>query len=343
MEELKRLVCVDKEQLEWQLYVEPELEPGQVRVKSEHSVSKHGTEMAAYKGYELARGAYDRSSQLFGELEAADYYPVRAGNMFVGRITAKHSDVEELDLGDEVFGRGGFSTTHTVAAGSCRRLPAGISWQSAVCVDPTEFALGAVRDAQIRVGDNVAVFGLGAIGLMVVQLARIAGVKRVIGVEPIAKRREIARILGADDLIDPMEADAGAEIKRLTGGRGADACIEYSGSRSGLQSAIRGVAFGGAVVAGAYPKPYDAGLDFGGEAHINRPSLIFSRANSDPSRDHPRWNHARIIEASLELLAQGKISGDLVVAPVVPFDDLLEHYPKIATDPSAYIKLGAKH
>ena len=337
------LLCTGTGELEWHEYQDPCLSSGQVKVESKYSVSKHGTEMALYKGYEMARGGYDEGTQLFAGTPSTDYYPVPVGNMFVGQVVERHPDVTEFRVGDMVFGHGGFRSTHVVPALDCQKMAAGMSWKTALCIDPAEFALSAVRDAGVRVGDNVAVFGLGAIGLMVVQLLGLAGVRSIIGVDPLPGRREIARHYGADHLLVPDDIDAGREIKRLTGGLGADVCIEFSGSRSGLQHALRGVAFGGTVAAGAYPGPYDAGLDFGAEAHWNRPNLIFTRACSDPNRDHPRWDDQRIIDTCHDLLAGGKLSGDHIVTPVVRFDDLLDEYPNIARDPDNYIKLGVEH
>jgi len=198
-----------------------------------------------------------------------------------------------------------------------------------------------VRDGHVRVGDAVAVFGMGAIGLMAVQIARLAGASLVIAVEPLAGRRALARRLGADLVLDPTDCDAGLEIKRATDRRGVDVAIEFSGSRQALQHALRGVAFGGTVVAGAFPPPYDAGLDFGAEAHINTPTIVFSRACSQPNRDHPRWDEGRILDVCLRLLIAGRISGEEIVTPVVKFDELPGEYPKIITEPERYIKLGA--
>ena len=342
-EEKKALFCTGQQRLEWQNYVEPELGSGQIRVQSNYSVAKHGTEMAFFKGYEPARGSWNAQTQMFEPKNATDFYPGRVGNMFVGPVVEVHPDVNEFGLGDMVFGHGGFSTTHTVFASRCRKLTEGLSWESAVCLDPAEFALGAVRDAKLRVGDNVAIFGLGAIGLLVVQMAKLAGCRSIIGIDPLPNRREIGIHLGADDVLNPLELDIGAKIRGLTGGRGADVCVEYSGSRQGLQQALRGVAYGGTVVAGAYPGPYEAGLDLGAEAHFNRPDLIFSRACSSPDREHPRWDNQRILDTCYEMITQGRISGDRIVTPVVKFDDLLEEYPKILSHPDTYVKLGVKH
>ena len=76
-----------------------------------------------------------------------------------------------------------------------------------------------------------------------------------------------------------------------------------------LQAAIRGVAFGGTVVAGAAPAPYGPGLDLGAEAHYNRPNLIFSRACSDPNREYPRWNENRVYRHLLATAHRGKTNG----------------------------------
>ena len=96
-------------------------------------------------------------------------------------------------------------------------------------------------------------------------------------------------------------------------------------------------------MAAAYPAPYDAGLDLGAEAHFNRPNLIFSRACSEPNRDHPRWDNRRIQNTCYDLLVDGRISGDGIVSPVVGFDELLDEYPNIERDPNMYVKLGVEH
>jgi threonine dehydrogenase-like Zn-dependent dehydrogenase len=89
-----------------------------------------------------------------------------------------------------------------------------MSWKSAVCLDPAEFAFAAVRDGHVRIGDAVAVSGMGAIGLMVVQLARLAGASQVIAIDPLPSRRAIAEQLGATATLDPRACDVGLTLKR---------------------------------------------------------------------------------------------------------------------------------
>ena len=269
-------------------------------------------------------------------------YPVALGNICVGEVTEVGAGVPALAVGERVFRYGSLREEHVWPADSVRRLPDGVPWQAAVCLDPADFALGAVRDGHVRIGDAVAVFGLGAIGLLAIQLARLAGAYPVIGVDPIPLRRAAAEECGVDLLLDPTACDAGLEIKRATGKRGADVCIEYSGSHLALQAALRGVAYLGTVVAGAWPGSYPAGLDFGAEAHMNRPRIVFSRACSEPNPDHPNWDEQRIFEVCWRLLRDGALKCEPIVQPVVAFDDLLVEYPKIATHPHENIKLGVR-
>lgn len=340
----KQLFCPSPERFEWREYEDPELEEGQVLIHSQFSAAKHGTEMAFHKGYAAARGRFDREYQLFMPVESpGPGGGGGGGNMTVGKVVAVGPGVTDLAAGDRVLTHGGFRQTHIRPEERCWKLPEDFPWTSAVCLDPADFAMGAVRDGHVRVGDGVAIFGMGAIGLMAVQIARVGGASPIIAVEPLKNRRAVAGQVGADVVLDPTACDAGLEIKKATGGRGADVMIEYSGARPALQAALRGVAYGGTVVAGAFPPPYDAGLDLGAEAHLNVPNIVFSRSCSEPNRDHPRWDEARIFDACMRLLLAGKISGEKVVTPVVSFEDLLTEYPKIATEPDVYIKLGAEY
>jgi threonine dehydrogenase-like Zn-dependent dehydrogenase len=342
----RELVCVAQERLAWREYDEPPLAPDEVRIQSDFSAAKHGTEMAMFKGYAHPRGAFDPALKVFSRRPAADPYGERGtpvGNMTVGRVVEAGPKVASLAVGERVLLHGHFRPSHVRRADRCWKLSPEISWQTAVCLDPADFALGAVRDGHVRVGDAVAVLGMGAIGLMAVQIARAAGASPIIASEPIATRRDLARRLGADLALDSYGCDVGLEVKKATAGRGADVVIDYSGAADALQDALRGVAYGGKVVAGAFPPPYEAGLDFGAEAHLNVPDIVFSRACSEPHRDAPRWNERRIFETVLRLMREGKVCGDEVVRPVVPFETLLQEYPKIATQPETFIKLGARY
>jgi hypothetical protein len=111
-----------------------------------------------------------------------------------------------------------------------------------------------------------------------------------------------------------------------------------------LQAALRGVAFGGNVVLGAFPGPMKAGLDLGAEAHMNRPNIMFSRTESDPNREHPRWDNVRVRSAVHNLILKGLISADFIVTPVVKFGDALaDEYDQVMACPGKSIKFGVEY
>ena len=75
---------------------------------------------------------------------------------------------------------------------------------------------------------------------------------------------------------------------------------------------------------------------------MNRPTIIFSRACSEPNPDYPNWDENRIFDVAWRFLSSGALATVPVVQPVVAFDDLLAQYPKIATQPESNVKLGVR-
>jgi threonine dehydrogenase-like Zn-dependent dehydrogenase len=338
---VRELIAPAASQVAWREVPRTTLQPNQIRVRSLYGAAKHGTEMSLFKGTAAPRGGYDRTLHLHRPELPGVKYPVRLGNIMVGEVIEVGNDVTMHNVGDMVFSYGSFAQEH-VWPETVRRLSPNVPWQAAVCLDPADFAIGAIRDGHVRLGDAVAVFGMGAIGLLVVQLAKLAGAYPVIAVDPIESRRALAKSCGADQVMDPTAIDVGLAIKEATSNRGADVCIEYSGSHHALQGALRGVAYLGKVVAGAWPGAYPAGLDFGAEAHMNRPSIIFSRACSEPNPDYPNWDEERIFEVAWRYLSSGALQTVPLVQPIVDFDDLITVYPQIATKPHEIIKLGVR-
>lgn len=340
-----QLLAVAPRKPELREYQDAPLKPNEVRFRCQFAAAKHGTELGVYRGEaKWCKTRMDRELSVFIPDETVKPFPFGLGNMAVGVVTEVGAEVKRFKVGDRVFCHTNFRETVTRPEGSAdlRHWPEGMSWQAVVEVDPAEFALGAVRDGCVRVGDNVAVFGMGAIGLLAVQLAKLQGTEQVLAVDPLPNRRAFAQRMGADLTLDPTQCDAGVEIKKATGKRGADVTFEVSGSYTALHHAIRGVAFGGNVVAVAVYKECHGGLDLGTEWHLNRPSLISARACSDPNRDHPRWDDKRLIDTAFRLLQQRRIGLDDMVQPIVPFREVVEAYIAIDEHPERSIKLGVR-
>jgi len=300
-----------------------------VRVACQFGAPKHGTEMTMFHGGRV------------GELAFAKF-PFGLGNMCVGQISAIGEGVEDYQVGDRVAGYGNLRPTHTWKASSLWRMPERMSWQEAVCFDPAQFTLAGIRDGHLRLGDNVAVSGLGAIGQMAVQMCKLAGARWVAAIDPLPKRCALAAKTGADLVLNPMGDDVPQTLLDATDGRGVDLVIETSANYVALDTALRGLAYGGTIAYVGWAKACKGGLDFGGPAHFNVPNIIFARACSEPNRDHPRWSFQRIMDTCWEALAAGQMACDEIIYPIVDFDDVVEAYLDIDRHPETSIKLGVR-
>lgn len=349
---MKKLVVLEPNKAALVDYEDRQVNSDEVKIQVNFASPKHGTEIADFNGSTpFIDGKYDPEWQIFTPRGADEprgiiYGDLPIGNMVVGQIIERGSAVTEYEIGDRVTVYGPIRETVIVKGVQnykLRKLPEDMSPKQAVLYDPAQFALGGIRDSKVCPGDNVAVIGLGAIGLIACQLAKKAGASTVIAVDPIAKRRLVASQLGADLTLDSLTCDVGLEIKRATGKMGCDQIIESSGNVQGLQAALRGLAYGGTIAYVAFAKPFPQGLWLGQEAHFNNGHIIFSRASSEPNPDYPRWNRKRIEDTCWKMLFERYIDAEAIIDPIVPLSQSAEaftHY--VAQHPEESIKLGVQ-
>ncbi|MBI4550816.1 MAG: zinc-binding alcohol dehydrogenase [Candidatus Latescibacteria bacterium] len=343
----RELIALDWSHFVLREYEDPPLGPTQMRIRSEFSSPKHGTELRGYR-IKPRPGRWDRELGLFlSDEESRPRFPGSLGNTTVGVITEIGNEVSAFQVGDRVFGYFPIRETHIADEripypqfGGVRRLPDGMTAEEAACVDPTVYALTAVRDANIRVGDRVAVFGMGAIGLIALHLSKRAGAFFAAAVDPVGIRRDVAGQHGADLVIDPTKADAGLEIKLATDRKGVDVAIEASASYAGFHDAIRCLHFGGLLVSLAYYEGEARGLYLSDEWHRNRITVRSARADSDPNRDHPMWDRRRLWDSAFRLLAEKSIHVEGILQPIVSFEESAEAYRKISESSEGSVKLG---
>ena len=127
-------------------------------------------------------------------------------------------------------------------------IPDGLSdEQVLMCPDIMSTGFSGAETAGVRIGDTVAVFAQGPIGLCAAAGAKLAGASVVIGVDRLPDRLRIAQQMGADHVIDGSQVDPVAEIMRLTGGRGVDVAIEALGTQQTFEAALRVLRPGGTL------------------------------------------------------------------------------------------------
>lgn len=119
--------------------------------------------------------------------------------------------------------------------------------QVLMCPDILSTGFAGAESAGIRIGDAVAVFAQGPIGLCATLGAKLSGATLVIGVDRVPARLEMARRMGADVVVDASRVDPVDEILKLTGGRGVDASIEALGTQATFEAALRVLRPGGTL------------------------------------------------------------------------------------------------
>jgi L-iditol 2-dehydrogenase len=127
-------------------------------------------------------------------------------------------------------------------------IPPRLSFAEATLAEPLAIGLHSMKFAGLEIGETVAVFGAGPIGLVTIACLRLAGAGRIWAVEPVAHRREMAIRMGAAVALDPDAGDVAREILKETAGRGVDFAIDCAAKQNTTNDAIRTVRNGGRVV-----------------------------------------------------------------------------------------------
>jgi 2-desacetyl-2-hydroxyethyl bacteriochlorophyllide A dehydrogenase len=295
--------------------------PHEVRVRAALSAISHGTEMLVYRGEVGTDVALDLPT-----LAGGYGFPLKYGYASVGRAVAVGRDMRGLREGDLVFALHPHQDEYVVSESLVHRLPDRTTPEQGVFLANLETAINVVLDAKTRLGEVVAVFGQGVVGLLVTQLLRRSGA-RVVAIEPSALRRSFAERCGAEAAIAPGD---GALVRTLTGGRGADIAIEASGSPAALQDAIDSVAPEGTVVVCSWYGEKPVPLDLGGRFHRGRVRVVSSQVGRIDPALAPRWDRERRLAVAMDML------GELVLA------ELITHRFPFARAADAYALLDSQ-
>ena len=301
------------------------LEPSQVRIRTLFSGISAGTELSQYRATSpFMQRQWDDGFRRFRESDTPSWtFPVRnLGYEEVGEIVETGGEVKSLRVGDRIFGTWGHRTMHvwSEADAAARKVPPGADPRIGIFSHIGAVALNGAHDARIRMGDLVAVFGLGVPGHIVAQIARASGAT-VVGIDPVASRREMALALGIDRVLDPTATSVADTLKSETGGRGADICIEVSGAATALAEAMRTVAYASRVVAMGFFQGELRGIQLGDEFHHNRIELVSSQISGVAPEASHRWSKLRLWQTAVRLQHEGRLNLLPLITDLVPFAD----------------------
>jgi threonine dehydrogenase-like Zn-dependent dehydrogenase len=284
----------------------PALGKDEVRVETEFSMISPGTEL------HFVLDNHTRRAQ----------YPCELGYMTVGRIIGIGSEVKGRCIGERVLVLESHGAIRNCSVVRLHPLPEGLDPIEACPSVLLTVALRSIRATQVRLGDSIAVFGLGLIGLYAVHLARLSGAFPVIAVDPVARRRDIAKQLGADYVIDPNQSQPGDEIEKITGGERAIVTIDASGSPHVISKLPAMTAtFGRIAVLGGVHGLVEIDL----YTHIQKSNQTIVGCGAAMPRDYPHDEY-RNVETMLAMIRAGIVRPRPAITHIAPYTRATKMY-----------------
>jgi threonine dehydrogenase-like Zn-dependent dehydrogenase len=175
---------------------------------------------------------------------------------------------------------------------------------------------GGAESGRIRIGDSVAVFAQGPIGLGATAGAKLMGATRIIAADRVPERLEMARRLGADHVVDFSKQDPVQAVRDLTGGRGVDVSIEALGLQSTFEAALRVLRPGGTLSSlGVYSTDLRIPLD-AFAAGLGDHRIVTTRCPGGKER----------MRRLMEVIAGGRVDLKPLVTHRFSLDDIVEAY-----------------
>lgn len=238
----------------------------------------------------------------------------RCDNCRIGKYTAclNYGNPSKGHRATGMTADGGFAeyVLHHVSA--LYKMPPQVSFQDAVLITTAGTGLyGLDAVGGYIVGQDIAIFGPGPVGLMTVQACKQLGAARVILVGTRASRLEMGRRLGADDIINVREHDPVAVIRRLTAGAGVDLAIECSGALETPQQCVQVTKRGGKILVVAF---YEQPVTLDLSAAVRSDITIYTT----------RGEGGNNVKRAVSLAAQGRLRGRDLVTHAFPLEDITE-------------------
>lgn len=204
-------------------------------------------------------------------------------------------------------------------------LPDTVTFEQAAMVEPLSIAFHAVKRSRISLNCSAVVVGSGMIGLLVIQLLKAAGCGRVIAVDLVKEKLDMAGSFGADIMLKADNPDLIAKIYELTENRGADISFEVVGITPTLQTAIAALKKGGSLTMVGNLKPV---VDFPLQSVITRQISLYGSCAS--SGEYPDC---------LDMIAKGKVDVNSFISAVAPLSEGASWFKRLYEGESGLMKV----
>ncbi|MCE5273045.1 zinc-binding dehydrogenase [bacterium] len=302
--------------------------PGQVRCRTLCGLVSIGTEMICY----------ERNVEPGTGWDAWVQYPFEPGYSSVGEVVDVGPGVENVKPGQIVCSTAAHRAWFVDRADLIHLVPEGITPEQAAWFCLNIIVQNGLRESKPTLGENAVVVGLGPLGQLAVRLLGLAGMSRLIAVDPMPSRCTLAQGNGPTDVICSTCDKAEAKIAELTGGTGAEIVYDITGHPAVFHSAFRMLGKRGRLgLIGDVPWPSQQNLtqDVIGKSI----SIISAHATTPPweGNSYYRWGKKELVQFFFKMLAQKRISLEGLVTHRITPDQAPQTYADIFADRSRYL------
>lgn len=313
----KRIVFTGRNQVEVQDIPTPAAPgPGQVLLEARASLISTGTECI------ILQQIYEPGSHWDKWVK----FPFQPGYSMVAEVTAVGAGVNGVSPGQRLALRAGH-TQHILTNWWVATVPDGVpdteaAWFALACI-----LQNGIRRAQIVLGETVVIIGLGILGQLACQYAKVCGARRVIAIDPAEDRLRTAERLGATHALALPVAEAAEEVRRITGGALADVVFDVTGHAAVFAPALTMVRkLGRLLLLGDTGTPTQQHLT--ADVITRGISIIGAHDGNPPAEGNEwyPWSHRRMAEVFFDLLLQGRMN----------VRDITSHVMSPADAPAAY-------
>lgn len=351
----------------------PILNKGSVLIRNHFSVISSGTEGKTVKDARLgyigkAMARKDEVKKVMAAVKTfglAETYkltmnkldaPSPLGYSCAGEVIAVADDVSEFKVGDKVACAGNtavHSEVVSVPKNLCVKVPENLPLNEACFATIGAIALQGIRQADLRLGENCAVIGLGLIGQLTIQLLKAAGVK-AIGIDIDEKAVSLSKELGADHVFNRNHEGLDQIIKNITNGYGIDSVIITAATSSTDPVDFAGEICrkkGKVVVVGSVATGFKRQHYYKKELELRMSSSYgpgrHDRNYEEQGNDYPyayvRWTENRNMQAFVELLQEKKLNVSKVITHVFDFKDAPKAYQMILDKSESFMGIVLKY
>ena len=316
----------------------PSLTHDRVLVKSIVSAISPGTEMLLYRGQMPADLAVDETIEA---LNTQMRFPLKYGYATVGRIAACGKNVDKSWQDRLVFAFHPHESYFLAYPHTLVPIPETMDPETAVFLPNMETAVSFLMDGQPMIGEQVAVFGQGIVGLLTTRLLSQMSLASLVTLDRYALRRAQSTHLGAHTSLDPTTDKVDEQLRAALQGKrpyqGADLIYELSGNPDALDQAVAAAGFNGRIVIGSWYGVKQTSLNLGGKFHRSHMQLISSQVSHIAPQWSGRWSKDRRLKVALNQLTQ--FAPTALVTHRYSITDAADAYQTLLQNPERTIQI----